>query len=356
MDPSCNLHYPGDRTALSGKVAVTPVEIGTIALQHRVVIAPLTRCKASAEHIPYLPLVAEYYAQRATHPGTLLITESTLIAARAGGLANVPGISVPGERCGRRMQLAAAVHAKGSFIFMQLWALGRVAEPAQQAVVARGRTFPYVSASDVPLTSRSARPRALSVAEIEMFVAIYAQAALNAIAAGFDGVEVHSANGYLLDQFLQDISNTRTDTYGGSIANRARFVLEVVGPERTAIRLSPWSTVHGMGMQDPLPTFSYLVSALAARRPTLAYLHLTCTSSSRGRSFALADLTAPVLSRRPMMAVWSRSGGSLSPILTSRQGWNRRHRWHRTIGEHSILPGVERVATQTRVCRRRRRS
>ncbi|KAJ6495496.1 FMN-linked oxidoreductase [Mycena vulgaris] len=257
-----------------------PLEIGTVTLQHRVVLAPLTRFKASAEHVPYLPIVAEYYAQRATRPGTLLITESTLIAARAGGFANVPGIWGPSQITAWR-EVAAAVHAKGSFIFMQLWALGRVAEPTQLAAVARGRTFPYVSASDVPLAGRSLRPRALSVAEIEGYVVIYAQAARNAIAAGCDGVEVHAANGYLPDQFLQDVSNTRTDAYGGSIANRARFVLEVVdavvaavGPERTAIRFSPWSTAHDMGMQDPLPTFSYLVSELAARHPTLAYLHL----------------------------------------------------------------------------------
>ncbi|KAJ7323331.1 FMN-linked oxidoreductase [Mycena albidolilacea] len=236
-----------------------PVEIGTIALQHR---------------------VREYYAQRATRPGTLLITESTLIAARTGGLANVPGIWGPAQ-IGAWREVAAAVHTKGSFIFMQLWALGRIAEPAQLAAVARGWTFPYVSASNVPLTGRSACPRALSVAEIEAYVAIYIQAARNTITVGFDGVEVHSANGYLPNQFLQDISNTRTDTYGGSIANRARFVLEVVDaivaavrPQRTAIRLSPWSTVHGMGMQDPLLPFSYLISALTTRHPTLTYLHL----------------------------------------------------------------------------------
>ncbi|KAJ7859523.1 NADH:flavin oxidoreductase/NADH oxidase [Mycena olivaceomarginata] len=219
-----------------------PVEIGTVALQHRVVLAPLTRCKASAEHIP---------------PRSSLHAP----AGSRRGLANVPGIWSPAQIGAWREVWTPQCG---------LWALGRVAEPTQLAAMARGRTFPYVSASDVPLTGRSARPRALSVAEIEAFVAIYAQAARNTIAAGFDAWNRE-----------WDISNTRTDTYGGSIANRARFVLGVVdavvaavGPERTAIRLSPWSTVHGMGMQDPLPTFSYLVSALAARHPTLAYLHL----------------------------------------------------------------------------------
>ncbi|KAJ7642833.1 putative NADPH2 dehydrogenase chain OYE2 [Mycena rosella] len=355
-----------------------PLGIGTVALQHRVVLAPLTRFKASAEHVPYLPIVAEYYAQRAS-PGTLLIPESTLIAARAGGFANVPGIWGLSQIAAWR-EVAAAVHAKGSFIFMQLWALGRVAEPTQLAAVTRGRTFPYVSASDVPLAGRSLRPRALSVAEIEGYVAIYAQAARNAIAAGCDGVEVHAANGYLPDQFLQDVSNTRTDAYGGSIVNRARFVLEVVdavvaavGPERTAIRFSPWSTVHDMGMQDPLPTFSYLVSELAARHPTLAYLHLIEPRISGDEPRAEGTVGAHE-SNDALRALWAprpliRAGGFdrarcnlvafgrlfiSNPDLPTRleQGAPLAPYDRRTF----YLSGVERVATPTRVCRHRRRS
>ncbi|KAF7342493.1 putative inactive dehydrogenase EasA [Mycena venus] len=255
-----------------------PIKVGNIALQHRVVLAPLTRYKADEAHVPYLPLVAEYYGQRASRPGSLLITEATFIAARAGGYSHVPGIWSP-EQIAAWKSVTQAVHAKGSFIFMQLWALGRAANYAQMQ--SEDPSLPYVSASDVPLSSRSGPLRALTVAEIKEYVGLYAQAAKNAIEAGFDGVEVHGANGYLVDQFLQDVSNKRTDHYGGNVENRARFALEVIdavaaaiGAERTAIRFSPWSPFQEMGMPDPLPTFSYVISELAARYPSLAYLHL----------------------------------------------------------------------------------
>lgn len=140
------------------------------------------------------------------------------------------------------------MHAKGSFIYLHLWALGRVAKPD---VLAREGGFPLVSASPTPLEGH-ATPRALTVPEIHRYVRDYAQAARNAVAAGFDGVEIQCANGYLLDQFLQDVSNERTDAYGGSIERRSRFGLEVVeavadaiGPDRTSIRLSPWTKYQG---------------------------------------------------------------------------------------------------------------
>ncbi|KAJ7691445.1 hypothetical protein B0H17DRAFT_982629 [Mycena rosella] len=255
-----------------------PIKVGNIALQHRVVLAPLTRCKADEAHVPYLPLVAEYYGQRASRPGSLLIAEATSIAARAGGHAHVPGIWSP-EQIAVWKLVTQAVHAKSSFIFMQLRAYGRAANPAQ--LQSEDPSLPYVSASDVPLSSQTGPLRALTVAEIKEYVGLYAQAAKNAIEARFDGVEIHGANGYLVDQFLQDVSNKRTDEYGGSVENRARFALEVVdavtaaiGAERTAIRFSPWSPFLEMGMSDPLPTFSYVISELAARYPSLAYLHL----------------------------------------------------------------------------------
>ncbi|KAJ6479016.1 hypothetical protein C8R45DRAFT_1063279 [Mycena sanguinolenta] len=255
-----------------------PIKVGNMTLQHRIVLAPLTRCKADETHVPYLPLVAEYYGQRASMPGSLLITEATLIAARAGGYVHVPGIWSP-EQIAAWKSVTQAVHAKDSFIFMQLRAYGLAANHAQ--LQSEDPSLPYVSASDVPLSSRTGPLRALNVAEIKEYVGLYAQAAKNAIEAGFDGIEVHGANGYLVDQFLQDVSNKRTDEYRGSVENRARFALEVVdavsaaiGSERTAIRFSPWSPFLEMGMPDPLPTFSYVISELAVRYPVLAYLHL----------------------------------------------------------------------------------
>ncbi|KAJ6505333.1 NADH:flavin oxidoreductase/NADH oxidase [Mycena sanguinolenta] len=302
---------------MSSPTLFQPVRIGNVNLQHRVVLAPLTRYKADNAHVPFLPLVADYYSQRASKPGTLLITEATFIAARAGGYAHIPGIWSL-DQIEAWKTITSAVHAKGCSVFMQLWTLGRTARADQ--LISEDPTFPYVSASDVPLEGRHGPPpRPLTVAEIKEYVALYAQAAKNAIAAGFDGVEIHGANGYLLDQFLQEVSNKRTDEYGGSIEGRARFTLEVVdaiasavGPQRIAIRFSPWSRYQGMGMDDPLPTFSYVVSQLAARHSNLAYLHLV--EPRIAGSFSAEDPVRPNESNEPLRVLWAprpliRAGG-----------------------------------------------
>ncbi|KAJ7677694.1 hypothetical protein DFH06DRAFT_975942 [Mycena polygramma] len=257
-----------------------PIVLGDILLKHRVVMAPLTRFRADKDHVP-LPHVLEYYTQRASVPGTLLITEATFIAPRAGGYTHGPGIWSEAQIAAWK-QITDAVHAKGSFIYLQLWALGRAARPAD--LKAEDASLPFVSASDIPLRERPAmeiRPRPLEVQEIREYTELYATAASNAVhKAGFDGVEVHSANGYLLDQFLQDVSNIRTDEYGGSPENRCRFTLEVVdavaaavGPRKIGIRIGPWNTFQNMGMQQPIPTFEYLVHQLLERHPELAYIH-----------------------------------------------------------------------------------
>ncbi|KAJ6492062.1 NADH:flavin oxidoreductase/NADH oxidase [Mycena sanguinolenta] len=255
-----------------------PLTIGSFSLQHRVVLAPLTRLKADAKHVPLLPLVKEYYSQRASTPGTLLIAEGNIIAAKAGGFPNMPGIWSP-EQIKAWTEVVNEVHAKGSFIFLQLAALGRGAFP--EILKAEDPTFSVVSASDIPATKDGEKPRPLTVAEIEEYVGLYVQAAKNTMEAGFDGVEINAATSGLPDQFLQDVSNNRTDAYGGSVENRARFPLEVlkavaeaVGGKKIAIRLSPWSPFGGMGMADPVPTFSYIVSEIKRLFPDLAYLHL----------------------------------------------------------------------------------
>ncbi|KAF7366928.1 NADH:flavin oxidoreductase/NADH oxidase [Mycena sanguinolenta] len=238
-----------------------PLTIGSVSLQHRVVLAPLTRLKADANHVPLLPL-------------------TNIIAAKAGGFPNMPGIWSP-EQIKAWTEVVNGVHAKGSFIFLQLAALGRGAIP--DVLRAEDPTFSIVSASDIPSTKDGERPRPLTVAEIQEYVDLYVQAAKNAMEAGFDGVEIHgsTANGCLTDQFLQDVSNNRTDAYGGSVENRARFPLEVVkavaeavGENKTAIRFSPWSPFAGMGMADPVPTFTYIVSEIKRLFPDFAYIHL----------------------------------------------------------------------------------
>ncbi|KAF5353709.1 hypothetical protein D9758_008670 [Tetrapyrgos nigripes] len=264
-----------------------PIKLGDVDLKHRVVMPPLTRFRANEQHVP-LPIVKEMYAQRASTPGTLLIAEGTFIDPRAGGYPFVPGIWSD-EQIAAWKEVTSAVHKKGSFIYLQLWALGRNAYPA----VLKAQNYDVVGASDIPVPERpqipgtpeeDPPPRPLTIPEIKEYAEIFAKAASNAVhQAGFDGVEVHGANGYIVDQFLQDVSNHRTDEYGGSVENRARFALEVidaivkaVGPRKTAIRLSPWNNIFGMGMGVPKTKaqFSYLVSKIKEAHPTLSYIHL----------------------------------------------------------------------------------
>ncbi|CAK5262275.1 unnamed protein product [Mycena citricolor] len=250
-----------------------PIVVGDIQLKHRVVMAPLTRFRADDKNVP-LSHVKEYYSQRGSVEGTLLVTEACFIDERAGGYPNVPGIWSEAQIAAWK-EVTEAVHAKGSFIYLQLWALGRAAQPG---VLGEN---PYVSASDVPL-------------KISEYVQLYARAAVNAVEkAGFDGVEIHGANGYLVDQFLQDVSNTRSDEYGGSVENRTRFALEVVdavvaavGQKKSAIRLSPWNNFQDMGMENPKPTFSYLLEQIKARHPELAYIHAV---EPRSKGFEVLD-------------------------------------------------------------------
>jgi len=249
-----------------------PLKVGNLNIKNRVVMAPLTRFRADDDHTP-LPFVAEYYAQRASVPGTLLITEATFISPKEGGYANAPGIYTQAQIDSWK-RVTDAVHQKGSYIYLQLWALGRVADKS----VTEKEGITITSSSATPLDSEHAMPKELTVEEIKETVGRYAQAAKNAIAAGFDGVEIHGANGYLVDQFIQDNVNQRTDQYGGSVENRSRFAIEVteavvnaIGAERTGIRLSPFSTFQGMKMKNPVPQFTDVTEKL--NKFGLAYVH-----------------------------------------------------------------------------------
>jgi NADPH2 dehydrogenase len=257
---------------MSSKI-FTPLQVGNSTLQQRIVMAPLTRFRADDNHVQ-LDFVKEYYEQRASVPGSFLITEATFISPRAGGYPNVPGIYNQ-EQIKAWKEITDVVHAKKSSIWVQLWALGRVANPD----ILKADGYKLLSSSATPEAEGKPVPEEMSENDIQEFIAAYAQAAKNAIEAGFDGVEIHGANGYLIDQFTQDTANKRTDTWGGSVENRARFALEVtkavvaaIGPERTGIRLSPFSDFQGMKMADPVPQFSYLTKEL--KQYNLAYLHL----------------------------------------------------------------------------------
>ncbi|RPD53056.1 NADH:flavin oxidoreductase/NADH oxidase [Lentinus tigrinus ALCF2SS1-7] len=263
-----------------------PIQVGEMTLNHRIVLGPQTRLRNTAEHVP-TDLVTEFYAQRASVAGTLLITEATYISPQASGQPHAPGIWND-EQVAAWKKVTDAVHAKDSFIYSQLWALGRAARP--ELLQKEYPDAPYVSASPIPLSERpNDIPRELTKDEIKEYVGWYADAAKNAIKAGFDGVEIHGANGYLVDQFLQNVSNKRTDEYGGPIENRARFALEVVdgivaaiGADKTAIRLSPWSRFQDMREEDPVPTFTYLVNKFKERHPDLAYIHVVAPGAPGG--------------------------------------------------------------------------
>lgn len=257
---------------MSNSKLFQPLKVGNMTLQNRIGMSPLTRFRASDEHVPG-PLIAKYYAQRASAPGTLLVSEATFMSAISGGYDNVPGIYNQAQIDGWK-QVTDAVHEKGSYIYCQLWDLGRAASPK----VAERDGFKVKSASAVPMEEGGNVPEALTLEEVRQKVLDYAQAAKNAVAAGFDGVEIHGANGYLVDQFIQDVSNQRTDAYGGSIENRSRFCVEVVeavvkavGADKVGIRLSPFGVFQGMGMKDPRPQFLDVLRKI--REHKLAYVH-----------------------------------------------------------------------------------
>ncbi|KAG5795329.1 hypothetical protein H9Q69_005635 [Fusarium xylarioides] len=248
-----------------------PIKVGALDLQHRIVLAPLTRGRADSAGVPATYAV-DYYSQRATSGG-LLITEGTFISLEASGRPLSPGIYSK-EHIEAWKHVTDAVHAKGAFIFCQLWALGRIAEPDLVPVVLSPGSQLFFEDDDI--TRKIPDTFAvMSEADIDDFVGYYRQAALNAMEVGFDGIEIHGANGY-----LQSTSNDRTDQYGGSVENRIRFPLRVVnavsdaiGAERVGVRMSPFTRFQGMREADPLSLFVPWAQAIVDAQPRIAYTH-----------------------------------------------------------------------------------
>ncbi len=260
-----------------------PIQVGDLRLPNRIFMAPLTRCRASAGRVPNL-LMRDYYVQRAT--AGLILSEATAVTPMGVGYPDTPGIWSPEQTQGWKV-ITDAVHAAGGRMFLQLWHVGRISDPsylggalpvAPSAIAPRGHVSllrpkrPFVT------------PRALEPGEIPALVEAYRKGAQNAQAAGFDGVEIHGANGYLLDQFLQDSTNHRTDEYGGSVENRARLMLEVAdaaiavwGANRVGMHLAPQRDSHDMGDSNPAATFGYVARELGKRR--IAFL---CVRESLG--------------------------------------------------------------------------
>lgn len=257
----------------------SPLTLGAISMKNRIVMAPLTRNRAGEGGVPHA-LNVKYYEQRAS--AGLIITEATPISAMAHGYPALPGIYTDAQVRGWKL-VTDAVHAKGGKIVIQLWHVGRISHPsllpnnvqpvAPSAIKPAGQAFTYQGLQDY------VEPRALQVSELPAIIQDYVHATKCAIAAGFDGVEIHAANGYLLDQFLRDGTNTRTDNYGGSFENRARLLLEVtkavvdvIGADKVGVRLSPVNPFNDMKDSNPQAVFNYVAEAL--NQFDLAYIHV----------------------------------------------------------------------------------
>jgi N-ethylmaleimide reductase len=273
----------------------SPLKIGPYQLGHRLVMAPLTRMRAARPSLAPRPLNAEYYAQRTT-PGGLIIAEASPVMATGFGNPGVPGIYSEEQIKGWRA-VVDAVHARGGLIFLQLWHVGRVSHSSFQpggalpvAPSAVAISADYKTMTTDGKAAAYETPRALETSEVIGVVEAFRQAARNAKAAGFDGVEVHGANGYLIEQFLQSRSNQRTDQYGGSIENRVRFLMEVTqavievwGASRVGVRLSPYGVANDSGEAEPMPLYTHAIQSLNAMG--LAYLHfIEPRSSGAGRA------------------------------------------------------------------------
>lgn len=252
-----------------------PIKLGHSTLQHRVALLPLTRYRNDNDHVATASM-AQYYGDRASAPGTLIISEATGIAHREEGQPNLPGFVSQPQVEGWK-QVVDAVHANKSVFFQQLWAVGRAADPAY--IGKRG--YAYQSSSDIVLDAAKGAPKPMTEEEIQATIASFVDTAKRVVDAGADGVEIHGAHGYLLDQFLSEASNKRTDKWGGPIENRARLIIEVVkavakaiGAEKTALRLSPFADFQGTTKSDAYGDYTYLVSELKKLDLKLAYLSL----------------------------------------------------------------------------------
>jgi len=316
-----------------------PVQVGALHLPNRIVMAPLTRNRAPAA-IP-TPLMAEYYAQRAT--AGLIVSEATAITHQGQGYADVPGLYGTEQLDGWR-QVTKAVHARGGRIYCQLWHVGRVSHVALQpgggapvapsAIAAKTKTFLIQDGkgSFVP----TSQPRALDAAELPGIVRDFRHAARNAISAGFDGVEVHGANGYLLDQFLKTGSNHRSDDYGGSIENRARLLLEVmrevveeIGRDRTGLRLSPVTPANDVVDANPQKLFDYVVRQLAPLG--LAYVHVI-----EGATGGPREVEGRPFDYQALLHAWREAG--------ARGAWMVNNGYDRPLADQAVSHGADLVA------------
>lgn len=298
----------------------SPIPFGAQNLSHRIVLAPLTRMRSAQPGDIPTPLNAEYYGQRAS-AGGFLVTEATQISLEGKGYPATPGIHSEDQVKGWQL-VTEAVHAKQGILFLQLWHVGRISHSslhpeiglpvAPSPIPPQGTTL-TADFQSVPYET----PRELDLVDLDRIRGEYKKAAENAKQAGFDGVELHMANGYLLDQFLQDGSNQRKDTYGGSIPNRCKFPLEVLdevisvwGKDKVGVRISPYGTFNSMSDSDPIALFSFLLSELEKRK--ILYVHAIepRASLAGGGEKVVKDVpSSSSLFRNKFTGIWITAGG-----------------------------------------------
>ncbi|MDM9621768.1 alkene reductase [Rhizobium sp. S96] len=304
-----------------------PTQVGDIAVKNRIVMAPLTRNRSPGA-VPN-DLNVEYYRQRAT--AGLIVTEASAITHQGQGYADVPGLYTKEALDGWK-RVTSAVHEEGGKIVVQMWHVGRISHTTLQPnggkpvsstnTVAKSKTY-LVNPDGTGSFAPTSEPRALEASELSGIVEDYRKAARAAIEAGFDGVEIHAANGYLIDQFLRDGINDRTDQYGGSIENRARFLFEVVdvitkeiGARRTGIRISPVTPANDAADSNPQPVFTYVVEKLA--KYDLAYVHVIEGATGGDRAFQQGDKP---FDYQALRAAYEKAGGKASWMVNN--GYDR---------------------------------
>lgn len=321
---------------MTSKTLFDALQAGDLSLSNRIAMAPLTRNR-SPQGVPG-DLTVSYYRQRAS--AGLIVSEGTAISQQGQGYSDVPGLYQPEQLAGW-MQVTAAVHAEGGRIVAQLWHVGRISHTllqaaggspvAPSALQAEARSYVIDPATGQGQFMPCSMPRALAADEMPALVQSYAQAASNALEAGFDGVELHAANGYLLEQFLKDGANQREDEWGGSIPNRCRLVLEVtravvqaIGGGRVGIRLSPISPANGIHESQPQPLYEHLVHELGPLN--LAYLHLVEGATGGPRELPESPFDYPALK-----AAYRQAGG---------QGaWMVNNRYTRELAQAAVASG-----------------
>lgn len=302
------------KTNISESKLFNPLKIGNAQLNHRIAMAPLTRFRNNTNHAP-LPFVPKYYGDRASTPGTLIMSEATGTSLQETGVDQTPAF-VTDEQVASWRKVIAAVHEHKSVWFQQIWALGRGADPEYQ----KAHGYKFQSSSAVPMKPGAAIPEEMTEDEILDVIQGFVDTAKRVVEAGGDGVEVAGAHGYLLEQFLADSVNKRTDRWGGSIENRARLLLETVkavvaaiGAERVGIRLSPYAAYQGSESSDVIGQYSYVLKELKKMQVPFAYLSLVEARGDPGKLGSAQDPADAKLTLDFILNIWD----NLSPVVVA---------------------------------------